>query len=113
MSDRLGPPGSRGCADERRRITAANASRSVRSPTLIRSQSLAELALNANSPTHPLIPGRDHPFSTSICSKSGACLTNSACSSGVQKPITRSTPARLYQDRSKSTISPAAGKCEM
>ena len=27
------------------------------------------------------------------------------------KPITRSTPARLYQLRSKMTISPAAGKC--
>jgi hypothetical protein len=28
----------------------------------------------------------------------------------VQKPITRSTPARLYQLRSKMTISPCAGK---
>ena len=28
-----------------------------------------------------------------------------------QKPITRSTPARLYQLRSKITTSPAAGKC--
>ena len=28
-----------------------------------------------------------------------------------QKPITRSTPARLYQVRSKMTTSPAAGKC--
>ena len=34
----------------------------------------------------------------------------SVCS-GVQKPITRSTPARLYQLRSKMTTSPAAGKC--
>ena len=32
-------------------------------------------------------------------------------SSGVQKPITGSTPARLYQLRSKITTSPAAGKC--
>ncbi len=31
--------------------------------------------------------------------------------SSVQKPITRSTPARLYQLRSKSTISPPAGRC--
>ena len=31
----------------------------------------------------------------------------------VQKPITCSTPARLYQLRSKITISPAAGKCCM
>ena len=34
------------------------------------------------------------------------------CSS-VQKPMTCSTPARLYQLRSKMTISPAAGKCGM
>ena len=27
------------------------------------------------------------------------------------KPITRSTPARLYQERSNSTISPAVGRC--
>ena len=33
------------------------------------------------------------------------------CSSGVQKPMTYSTPARLYQLRSKITISPPAGKC--
>src|SRR5690349_13742464 len=32
-------------------------------------------------------------------------------SASVQKPITRSTPARLYQDRSNSTISPAVGRC--
>jgi NAD(P)-dependent dehydrogenase (short-subunit alcohol dehydrogenase family) len=32
-------------------------------------------------------------------------------SSSEQKPITRSTPARLYQLRSNSTISPAAGRC--
>ena len=31
----------------------------------------------------------------------------------MQKPITRSTPARLYQLRSKMTTSPAAGKCGM
>ena len=34
-------------------------------------------------------------------------------SSLLQNPITRSTPARLYQDRSNSTISPAAGKWAM
>ena len=28
---------------------------------------------------------------------------------GVQNPITGSTPARLYQERSNSTVSPAAG----
>ena len=36
---------------------------------------------------------------------------NSAYSSGVQNPITRSTPALLYQDRSNITISPAPGRC--
>jgi hypothetical protein len=34
-------------------------------------------------------------------------------SSGREKPITRSTPARLYQDRSNIVISPAAGRWEM
>ena len=34
----------------------------------------------------------------------------STCS-GVAKPMTRSTPARLYQERSNSTISPAVGRC--
>ena len=34
-------------------------------------------------------------------------------SSGREKPITRSTPARLYQDRSNMVISPAAGRWEM
>ena len=29
----------------------------------------------------------------------------------MQNPITCSTPARLYQDRSNSVISPAAGRC--
>ncbi len=50
------------------------------------------------------------PSLTSICSNSGAWRMNSSCWSGVQKPITRSTPARLYQDRSNRTISPAAGQ---
>src|SRR5918994_794783 len=45
----------------------------------------------------------------SISSKSGVARRNSWYSSSVQKPITRSTPARLYQERSKSTISPADG----
>ena len=31
--------------------------------------------------------------------------------SGVAKPMTRSTPERLYQERSNSTISPPEGKC--
>jgi len=40
------------------------------------------------------------PDRTSIRSNSGACRMNSRYSEGVQNPITRSTPARLYQDRS-------------
>jgi hypothetical protein len=47
----------------------------------------------------------------SIFSNAGACLRNSVYWSGVQNSITRSTPARLYQERSKNTISPADGKC--
>ena len=38
----------------------------------------------------------------------GVPLRNFSTCSSVQKPITRSTPARLYQLRSKMTISPAA-----
>ena len=44
-------------------------------------------------------------------SNSGASRMNSQYSSSVVKPITRSTPARLYQERSNMTISPAAGRC--
>ena len=51
------------------------------------------------------------PERTSIFSNSGTERKNSSYSSSVQKPITRSTPARLYQLRSKSTISPPAGRC--
>ena len=42
----------------------------------------------------------------SMRSNSGACFMNSSYSSSEQKPMTRSTPARLYQERSKRTISP-------
>src|SRR4029078_6055816 len=42
-------------------------------------------------------------------SKAGQALKKSQSSSSVQKPITRSTPARLYQLRPQITISPAAG----
>ena len=51
------------------------------------------------------------PLSTSIRSNSGQARMNWSTSCSVQKPITRSTPARLYQLRSKITISPAEGKC--
>src|SRR5208337_3024854 len=50
------------------------------------------------------------PERTSIRSISGHWRMNSRYSFGLQKPITRSTPARLYQERSKNTISPAAGR---
>ena len=53
------------------------------------------------------------PLRTKWRSNSGACFMNSWYSSVVQKPITRSTPARLYQLRSKSTISPCVGRCSM
>ena len=53
------------------------------------------------------------PERTSIRSSSGACRMNSRYSARLQYPITRSTPARLYQDRSNSTTSPAAGRCAM
>ena len=50
------------------------------------------------------------PERCSMLSKAGTERKNSSYSSSVQKPITRSTPARLYQLRSNSTISPAAGR---
>ena len=50
------------------------------------------------------------PERTSMRSNSGQVRMNSRYSSSVQKPITRSTPARLYQERSNRTISPAAGR---
>ncbi|MNR35072.1 hypothetical protein D3C85_1528920 [compost metagenome] len=52
------------------------------------------------------------PERTSMRSNSGTERKNSSYWSSVQKPITRSTPARLYQLRSNSTISPAAGRCD-
>ena len=50
------------------------------------------------------------PERISIPSNSGHERRNSSYSSSVQKPITCSTPARLYQDRSNSTISPPDGQ---
>ena len=50
------------------------------------------------------------PERCSMPSKAGTERKNSSYSSSVQKTITRSTPARLYQLRSNSTISPAAGR---
>ena len=51
------------------------------------------------------------PASTMYFSTMGQSSKNLRCCSSVQKPITYSTPARLYQLLSKMTISPAAGKC--
>ena len=53
------------------------------------------------------------PSRTSIRSNSGQLRKNSWTCSSVAKPITRSTPARLYQLRSNRTISPAAGRWAM
>jgi hypothetical protein len=53
------------------------------------------------------------PESTIACSTPGAMARNRSASSSVQNPITRSTPARLYQLRSKIATSPAAGRCGM
>ena len=53
------------------------------------------------------------PESTSILSKTGACPMNVSYPASVQKPMTRSTFARLYQERSNITISPAVGRCWM
>ena len=50
------------------------------------------------------------PESTIAFSTAGTISRNRSVCSGVQKPMTGSTPARLYQLRSKITTSPAAGK---
>ena len=51
------------------------------------------------------------PERTSMRSNSGTVRKNSSTSASLQKPMTRSTPARLYQLRSNRAISPAAGRC--
>src|SRR4029079_9204112 len=61
------------------------------------------LSLTENQYLIRMIPER-----TSIRSNSGTERRNSLYSSSLQKPITRSTPARLYQLRSNNTISPPA-----
>ena len=60
---------------------------------------------------HSLVTEMPEP--SSMFSSIGTSRRNSACWDSVQKPITRSTPERLYQERSKNTISPADGKCWM
>jgi hypothetical protein len=51
------------------------------------------------------------PEATIAFSTLGATFRKSCACSSVQNPMTRSTPARLYQLRSQITTSPAAGKC--
>ena len=51
------------------------------------------------------------PSSTSCRSKTGHCRVQRSYSSSVQKPITRSTPPRLYQERSNRASSPRVGRC--
>src|SRR5262249_17784893 len=53
------------------------------------------------------------PPSTMNNSNSGQTLRKRRYCSSVQKPMTCSMPARLYQLRSKITISPAVGRCDI
>src|SRR3954454_18782016 len=53
------------------------------------------------------------PSSTIAFSTSGIALRKRSVCAGVQYPMTSSTPARLYQLRSKITTSPAEGNWEM
>ena len=49
-------------------------------------------------------------WTVQVAHESEAAAASNAC---VQKFITRSTPDRLYQLRSKNTISPYVGKCRV
>ena len=51
------------------------------------------------------------PSLISISSNMTVSRRKRSVSAGVQKPITGSTTALLYQERSKKTISPADGRC--
>ena len=51
------------------------------------------------------------PSFTSISSNMGTSFKKRLFCSSEQNPMTGSTMARLYQLRSKSTISPACGRC--
>ena len=51
------------------------------------------------------------PESMSMRSKCGTWFMKVSYSSSLAKPMTRSTPARLYHERSNSTISPSVGRC--
>jgi DNA replication protein DnaC len=71
----------------------------VGEPGIGKTRLLAELAARADARGQLVLYG------------SASELERDLPSASVQKPITRSTPARLYQERSKRTISPAAGRC--
>jgi len=64
----------------------------------------SRVALNQN--LNSLMPVR-----VSMRPSSGASRMNSRYSAGLQAPITRSTPARSCQERSKNTNSPQHGRC--
>ena len=53
------------------------------------------------------------PSSISIFSNGGTATKNASTWLGVAKPITLSTPARLYQLRSNRVIWPLSGRCWM
>ena len=65
----------------------------------------------SSTPTENQYLSTTIPDLTSIRSNSGQLRRNSWCSWSVQNPITHSTFERLYELRSNSTISPAAGRC--
>ena len=58
----------------------------------------------------PELDQRDAVGDQAAARSSGTSARNRSYSSGWQKPITCSTPARLYQDRSNITISPGSGR---
>src|SRR6266851_268059 len=70
----------------------------------------AENRLSCSScPTSSQILINLMPPSTTYFSSCGQSSRKRRCSCSLQNPMTYSTPARLYQLRSKMTISPAAG----
>ena len=64
-------------------------------------------------PTSSQILIRMMPPSTTYFSTCGQSSRKRRCCSSLQNPMTYSTPARLYQLRSKITISPPAGNCSI
>ena len=77
------------------------------SPMRLSSRRVCSSGLTSSQYLRRRMPGFDHRL---LERRAPASRKRAVCS-GVQKPITFSTPARLYQLRSKMTTSPAAGKC--